>query len=400
MKRQSVLLIISGSIAAIKTPDLIRKLRAKDIDVRCVMTRAAEEFVSPNEIEQLSGHPVSVDIFAPSEKKDMWHIRFSRETDLIVVAPASADIIAKMALGLADDMASATLLANNKRLLVAPAMNTQMWIHPATKRNVAQIVQDGALIIEPREGMLACGEVGVGRMAEPDDIVHEIEQIIHSSNALKGTRALVTSGPTHEAIDPVRYIGNHSSGKQGHAIASALAAQGAQVTLISGPTMLADPYGIKTVHVKNAEEMLTACEQALPADIAVCAAAVADWRVSQPSARKLKKAADGDVPELHLIENPDILAHLAHHPKHRPTLVIGFAAETEAVLENAAKKRKNKGCDWIIANDVSNNLAFGSDENKVTLITAKEQESWPLMSKVAVAEKIIEKIIAAVKKND
>lgn len=387
--KKSVTLIISGSIAAIKSPDLIRKLRAKQIDVHVIVTKGGSEFVSIKEIEKLSGNKVSTDIFAADEKKDMWHIRFSRETDVIVVAPASADLIAKMAQGIADDMASATLLANNKKLLVAPAMNTQMWIHPATQRNVKQIQKDGAEIIEPGVGMLACGEVGAGRMAEPADIVAEIERIIGGDFPLKGKKALVTSGPTHEPIDPVRYVANHSSGKQGHAIARALARAGAEVTLVSGPTQLADPAHVKVKRITTAREMFAAVDKSLPADIAVFAAAVGDWSV-KPAKQKIKKS--GAVPHLDFMENPDILKHVANHKK-RPKLVIGFAAETEKVMGNAAEKHKRKGADWVLANDVAGGKVFGADKNKITFLGDRMNENWPLMSKDAVAEKLVEKII-------
>ena len=392
MKR--IVLIISGSIAAIKTPDLVRQLRAKQIDVHCIMTRAAEEFVTRQEIEQASGHEVSSALFDEKEKQEMWHIRFSREADLIVVAPASADFIAKMAHGIADDMASATLLANNRKTLVAPAMNTHMWVHPATQRNTRQIQADGAIIIEPREGMLACGEVGQGRMAEPAEIVAVIEAELSASHALQGVTCLVTSGPTQEPIDPVRYITNRSSGKQGYAVAAALARAGAQVTLVSGPTSLPVPVGVVRVEVETAEEMLAACERALPVDVAVCAAAVADWRVSKPSAQKLKKAAVGEVPQLALIENPDILAHMANHPTQRPKLVVGFAAETERVEQHAQAKRNRKGCDWIVANDVSAGQTFGADDNQVTLITDEGEQRFARMTKHEVAQMLVDKIIS------
>jgi phosphopantothenoylcysteine decarboxylase/phosphopantothenate--cysteine ligase len=311
----------------------------------------------------------------------------------VVVAPASADIIAKMANGFADDLATACLLANNKPLLVAPAMNTQMWNHPATQRNLAQIRADGAMIVEPNSGELACGEVGAGRMAEVAEILAAIEGN-QKPQALAGVKALVTSGPTHEPIDPVRYISNRSSGRQGHAIAAALAEVGANVTLVSGPTNVPTPRGVSLVSVESAEDMLAACEAHLPADIFVCAAAVADWRVSRPSAQKLKKAVVGDVPQLALIENPDILAHISNHPKHRPNLVIGFAAETEMVEQNAVAKLKRKGCDWIIANDVSADQTFGKDDNKVTLIKQGSEEGWPRMSKVDIARKLVADIIS------
>jgi len=406
--KKSILLIISGSIAAYKSLDLIRRLRERDIDVRCILTKGGAQFITPLSVASLSGNPVYGELFSLKDEVEMGHIRLSREADLIVVAPASADLIAKMANGYADDLASATLLASDKPVLVAPAMNTQMWQHPATKRNIAQLKADGHKLIEPGAGTLACGEVGAGRMAEVEVIVETI--ICHpalvagspsigggSRNkcGMTGITALVTSGPTYEAIDPVRFIGNRSSGKQGHAIALALAEAGADVTLISGPTALPDPCGVTTHRVTSADEMLKACESALPADIAICAAAVADWKPSQPSARKLKKIATGTVPELHLIENPDILAYISTHPTHRPKLVVGFAAETENVKENAAKKRKTKGCDWIVANDVSGDKAFNVDENEVMLLTAKSTENWPLLSKEKIAEKLVENIMKA-----
>jgi phosphopantothenoylcysteine decarboxylase / phosphopantothenate---cysteine ligase len=389
--KHSILLIISGSIAAIKSPELIRQLRANNIGVRCIVTKSGQEFVSLKEIVKLSGQPVSVDLFSAKEKEEMWHIRFSRETDLIVIAPASANLIAKMAGGIADDMASATLLANNKKLLVAPAMNTYMWVHPATQRNVKQIIKDGAEIIEPGVGMLACGEVGAGRMAEPQDIVAAILKRLNVKQPLSGMKALVTSGPTYEAIDPVRFIGNRSSGKQGHAIAKALANQGAQVTLVTGPTSLPDPQGVNVRHVTSADEMLIACEKTLPADIAVCAAAVADWKMRAPARQKIKK--NGAAPMLQLMENRDILKYIATHRRKRPKLVIGFAAETSHLLKTAAEKRKSKQCDWIIANDVADGKGFDADENRVALITAKKSEQWPLISKQAVAERLAERII-------
>ena len=388
----SVLLIISGSIAAYKSLELIRRLRERGYAVRCIVTKGGEQFVTPMSVAALSENPVYTDLWSLKDEAEMGHIRLSREADLVVVAPASADIIAKMANGFADDLATACLLANNKPLLVAPAMNTQMWNHPATQRNLAQIRADGAMIVEPNSGELACGEVGAGRMAEVAEILAAIEGN-QKPQALAGVKALVTSGPTHEPIDPVRYISNRSSGRQGHAIAAALAEAGASVTLVSGPTNVPTPRGLLLVSVESAEDMLAACEENLPADIVVCAAAVADWRVSRPSAQKLKKAVVGDVPQLALIENPDILAHIATHPKHRPNLVIGFAAETEMVEQNAVAKLKRKGCDWIIANDVSADQTFGKDDNKITLIRQGSEESWPRMSKVDIARKLVAEII-------
>ena len=370
--QKSVLLIISGSIAAYKSLDLIRRLRERDIDVRCILTKGGAEFITPLSVSALSGNTTYTDLFSLKDEVEMGHIRLSREADVILVAPASANLLARMVHGSADDLASTTLLAANKPVLVAPAMNTQMWNHPATQRNITQLKQDGHIIIAPGAGMLACGEVGSGRMADVDVIVEAVLSSLREATATKqsstgsprpvglamtGIKALVTSGPTYEAIDPVRFIGNRSSGKQGHAIALALAEAGADVTLISGPTSLPDPLGVTTHHVTSADEMLKSCELALPVQIAVCAAAVADWKPSQPSIRKLKKNAAGTMPELHLIENPDILAHLSTHIQ-RPKLVVGFAAETEMVKENATKKLKYKGCDWIVANDVSDDKAF------------------------------------------
>lgn len=385
----SIVLIISGSIAAVKAPDLIRKLRERHIEVHCIMTASSQKFVSLAEIQKLSGNPVSVDLFDEEEMRDMWHIRFSREADLIVVAPASANLIAKMAQGIADDMATATLLANNQKLLVAPAMNTYMWLHPATQRNVMQIIKDGAEIIEPREGLLACGEVGAGRMAEPEDIVAIIEQRLATKNRLQGLRALVTAGPTYEAIDPVRFIGNRSSGKQGYAIAAELARQGAEVTLVTGPTALPLPPRVNVVRVNSAVEMLKTCEKALPVDVAVCVAAVSDWRAKTPAKQKIKKS--GKAPNLKLIENPDILANLSKGKK-RPKLVIGFAAETKDMLKNAKAKLKKKGCDWILANDVSKGKGFDAEDNQITFVTANGHEKWTKMSKEKIAEKLVEEI--------
>jgi phosphopantothenoylcysteine decarboxylase/phosphopantothenate--cysteine ligase len=391
--QKSVLLIISGSIAATKSIDLIRGLKEKHIEVRVILTKGGEQFVSRKAVTA-AGAKLYTELFSSDEEIAMAHIHLSRQSDLVVVAPASADVIAKMANGCADDLATATLLANNKSLLVAPAMNTHMWIHPATERNVKQIKKDGAEIIEPGEGMLACGETGAGRMAEPEAILEIILAKLGTRHEAQGTlTALVTSGPTHEAIDPVRYLGNRSSGKQGHAIAAALVRNGASVTLVTGPTSEPDPANVRVIHVTTAQEMLAACEKTLPVDVAVCAAAVSDWRVEKPVSRKLKKSSSSLAPALALIENPDIVKTIATHPKKRPALVIGFAAETEALLGNAAQKRKAKNVDWIIANDVSGGKTFGADDNEVTLITAKGNESWPLMSKDKVAEKLAQRIV-------
>lgn len=402
MSRASVLLIISGSIAAYKSLDLIRRLKECDMEVRCILTKGGEQFVTPLAVSSVSGSPTYGDLFSLKDETEMGHIRLTREADLILVAPASADLIAKMAAGIADDLASAALLANNnKPVLVAPAMNTQMWQHAATQRNIKQIVKDGARIIEPGEGMLACGEVGAGRMAEVELVLAAVLKALGIRQEalgknLKGMTALVTSGPTQEAIDPVRFIGNRSSGKQGHAVAIALAQAGAYVTLITGPTSLPDPQEVDVVHVTSAQEMLKACEKALPVDVAVCAAAVGDWSV-EAAPRKIKKGSAA--PVLTLVENPDILKAIGMHPKKRPALVIGFAAETHDMLKHAADKRKRKGCDWIVANDVSNGKVFGQDENEVMLVTAKGKEAWPRMGKGEVAQRLVARIVEEWKKS-
>lgn len=391
--RQSVLLIISGSIAAYKSLDVIRRLKERGMEVRCIVTKGGAQFVTPLSVASLSGNPAYGDLFSLTDEVEMGHIRLTREADLVVVAPASADLIAKMAHGQADDLASAALLASDKKILVAPAMNTQMWQHPATQRNIRQIMADGAAIIEPGAGMLACGEVGAGRMAEPDTIIEAILRALDTALPLKGVKALVTSGPTHEAIDPVRFIGNHSSGKQGHAIAAALAREGASVTLVTGPTSQPDPQGVSVMRVTSAREMLAACEKALPVQVAVCAAAVGDWRPESPSPRKIKKTGGTAAPMLELVENIDILRHISHHARKRPKLVIGFAAETDHVLKNAASKRKRKGCDWILANDVSGGKGFNADDNEVTLVTQKTSETWPRQPKEAIAARLAQQII-------
>lgn len=398
MAKNSILLIISGSIAAYKSLDLIRRLNERDVSVRCILTAGGAQFITPLSVASLTGNGVYSDLWSLKDETEMGHIRLSREADVVVVAPASADIIAKMAAGLTDDLATATLLANNKPVLVAPAMNKEMWNHAATQRNIKQIAKDGAIIIAPGEGMLACGETGQGRMAEVDDIVKAIEFHLGSGKKkprgeLAGLRALVTSGPTHEAIDPVRYIANRSSGKQGHAVAEALAEYGADVALVSGPTTLPDPENVNVVRVTSAHEMLAACEKNLPADIAVFAAAVADWRVKE-STQKIKKTS---APNFIFTENPDILKTIGTHKK-RPKLVIGFAAETENLIKNASAKLKSKNADWILANDVSGGKIFAADKNKITLITAKTQENWPLMSKENVAQKLVERIAIHVKR--
>jgi phosphopantothenoylcysteine decarboxylase / phosphopantothenate---cysteine ligase len=386
-----LLLIISGGIAAYKSLELIRRLRDRGAAVRCILTAAAQHFVTPLSVASLSENKVYADLWSLTDESEMGHIRLSREADLIVVAPATADLLARMAAGLADDLASATLLATDKPVLVAPAMNVMMWHHPATQANIAVLEARGIRRIGPNAGALADGETGMGRVAEPHEIVTAIEEFFAGTGQLKGWRALVTSGPTHEPIDPVRYIANRSSGKQGHAIAAALAALGADTILVSGPSHEPDPPGVRIVHVETARDMLAACEAALPVDIAVCAAAVADWRVADAAGQKIKK--NGAPPALLLTENPDILATLSAAGSRRPRLVIGFAAETQDIVRHAQEKRKRKGCDWILANDVSPAQGtFGGDSNTVHLVDEHGVDSWPSLSKREVAERLARRI--------
>jgi phosphopantothenoylcysteine decarboxylase / phosphopantothenate---cysteine ligase len=389
-----ILLIIGGGIAAYKSLDLIRRLRERGAEVRVVMTQAAQEFITPLSAGAIAGGHVYVDLFDSRTEFDIGHIRLARDADLVVVAPATADLMAKMAGGHADDLASSVLLATDRPVLIAPAMNPHMWSHAATRRNLAQLAADGIAVVGPNAGEMAeQGEAGAGRMAEPLEIVAAVESrlvALHGSvGPLSGRRVLVTAGPTHEPIDPVRYIANRSSGKQGFAIARAAAAAGADVTLVTGPVSLADPPRVTVIKVESAREMLAEVERTLPVDVAVFAAAVADWRVAQPGAQKLKKGAGG-MPKLDLIENPDILAMVAHRKSARPPLVIGFAAETEHVIENARVKLDRKGCDWIVANDVSAATGImGGDRNSVHLVTRDGVESWPNEDKQNVADKLI-----------
>lgn len=389
-----ILLIVSGGIAAYKSLELIRRLRERGAAVRCVLTRAGGQFVTPLSLAALSGDKVYDELFDLTDEAEMGHIQLSRDADLLVVAPASADLLAKMAQGRADDLASTVLLATDKAVLAAPAMNVRMWEHAATQANLATLKARGILVVGPNEGDMACGEYGFGRMAEPPEILAAIEAALALPGRLSGLRALVTSGPTHEPIDPVRYIANRSSGKQGHAIATALARHGAATTLVSGPSGLPDPLGLKTVHVQTAEEMLAACRAALPVEVAVCAAAVADWRAATAAQHKLKK--DNGIPTaLELACNPDILAELSQAGGQRPSLVIGFAAETEKVVEQGRAKLARKGCDWILANDVAPGTAtFGGDDNRIHLITAEGVEDWPQMTKADVAERLCRQIAA------
>ncbi|MEE8171393.1 MAG: bifunctional phosphopantothenoylcysteine decarboxylase/phosphopantothenate--cysteine ligase CoaBC [Alphaproteobacteria bacterium] len=394
-----VLLIISGGIAAYKSLELIRGLRAGGAQVRPILTKRGAEFVTPLSVATLAREKVYDDLFSLTDESEIGHIRLARETDLVVVAPATADILAKMANGIADDLATTVLLATDRPILVAPAMNSRMWDHASTRRNMARLHADGVMTVGPAHGELAEGEIGIGRMAEPAEILSAIEKAL--GGPLSGVRALVTSGPTHEPIDPVRYIANRSSGKQGHAIAGACARLGAAVTLVSGPSAEADPPGVATVHVETARDMLEACLDALPVDVAICAAAVSDWRPAEARGQKIKKGKSGAAAppaNLKLVENPDILATLAARENDRPRLVIGFAAETDEVVAYAQSKLVAKGCDWILANDVSPDTGtFGGDHNKVHLIsgaaeTDSDIEEWPYASKLDVAARLAERI--------
>ena len=388
-----ILLIISGGIAAFKSLDLIRRLRERGCAVRCILTAGGAQFVTPLSVATLSHNKVYQDLFSLTDESEIGHIRLARECDLVVVAPATADLLAKVANGLADDLASTVLLATNRPVLVAPAMNFVMWDSPATHENLERLRGRGVRTVGPEAGELAEGEVGMGRMSEPLAIVAAIEEFFGAAGPLKGRRALVTSGPTYEPIDPVRFIANRSSGKQGHAIAAALAALGAEATLVTGPTHQPDPPGVKVSRIETAEEMLAACKATLPVDVAVMAAAVADWRTAERRNQKLKK--NGRLPSLDLVENPDILATIAAAGNKRPRLVVGFAAETENVIQNATAKRLKKGCDWILANDVSTSTGtFGGDANTVHVIDAEGAESWPRLTKDEVARRLAERIAA------
>jgi phosphopantothenoylcysteine decarboxylase/phosphopantothenate--cysteine ligase len=396
---KKALLIIGGGIAAYKSLDLIRRLKERKIALRCIMTKAAEHFVTPLSVSALVGERVFTDLFDPASEFDVGHIRLAREADLIIVAPATADLMAKLAGGHADDLATAVLLATSAKILLAPAMNPHMWANTATQRNLAQLHAAGIALIGPNEGEMAeAHEQGLGRMAEPLEIATTVGSLLatRTTGLLMGRRVLVTSGPTHEPIDPVRFIANRSSGKQGHAIAAAAATAGAEVTLVSGPVQLPDPPGVKVIKVESAREMLDAVERALPIDVAIFAAAVADWRVANVAQQKLKKQTGKEVPELTLIENPDILASIAKRKTRRPELVIGFAAETENIAANAKVKLAKKGCDWILANDVSTESGvMGGDRNTITLVTTASAETWATQSKEEVASQLIMRISKA-----
>ena len=384
-----ILLVIAGGIAAYKSLDLIRRLRERGAVVRPIMTRGAQEFVTPLAVGALSASHVYTELFSREDEQDVCHIRLARECDLVLVAPATADLMAKMANGLADDLASTVLLATDRPVLIAPAMNPKMWSHAATQRNFAVLQRDGIQAIGPMEGEMAeSGERGRGRMAEPLEVVARVEDLLSGPKPLAGLKAVVTSGPTHEPIDPVRYIANRSSGKQGHAIAAALARLGADVTLVSGPVIIPDPVGVRTLHVERAEEMRDAVISTLPVDIAVMVAAVADWRVATSAEQKIKKQPGEAPPPLQLAENPDILKTIGHHPE-RPRLVVGFAAETQNVEDNGRAKLERKGADLIVANDVSLETGvMGGDRNRVRLISHDGVEAWPDLTKSEVAERL------------
>tara|TARA_R110002072_G_scaffold98992_1_gene217809 strand:+ start:2312 stop:3532 length:1221 start_codon:yes stop_codon:yes gene_type:complete len=388
-----ILLIISGGIAAYKSLDLIRRLRERGAAVRCVLTDSATQFVTPLSVSALSEDRVYGDLFSLTDEAEMGHIQLSRYADLLVVAPATTNIMAKMAHGIGDDLATTVLLATDKNVLVAPSMNVRMWEHAATQANIATLKSRGIRFAGPTEGAMACGEFGEGRMLEPLEIVAEIESYFATSAPLAGRRAIVTSGPTVEAIDPVRYIANRSSGKQGHAIAAALAGMGAETILVTGPTNEAAPAGVAVHQIESAQEMYDACMRALPADIAVCAAAVADWRPALRGDSKIKKEQGAAPPSIEMVENPDILHALSAAGNQRPALVVGFAAETDDLIGNATAKRTRKGCDWIVANDVSPDTGtFGGDTNTVHLISATGAEDWPAMRKTDVADRLAERI--------
>ena len=397
MQGKRILLIVGGGIAAYKSLELVRRLTERGASVRVILTSGGAEFVTPLSFSVLSGDKTFTDLFDLKDEAEIGHIRLSREADLVVVAPATADLLAKMATGLANDLASTVLLATDKRVLVAPAMNVRMWQHPATRRNVATLRADGIHFVGPDEGEMACGEYGPGRMTEPAAIVDAIARLLSEKQRgpLTGRHVLITSGPTQEPLDPVRYIANRSSGKQGHALARAASEAGARVTLVSGPVTLPDPDGVRVIKVETAREMLDAVLDALPADIAICAAAVADWRATAEAAQKLKKAGGGDV-SLTLAQNPDILATIAIPGPQRPDLVIGFAAETENVIDNAIGKRRAKGADWIVANDVSPATGImGGDRTTVHLVTGAGAEDWPPMSKDEMAVRLLARAAGA-----
>ena len=395
MRGKSILLIIGGGIAAYKSLELVRRLAERGVRTRAILTKAGAEFVTPLSVAALTGEKVHDDLFSLTDEAEMGHIQLSRSADLLVVAPATADLMAKMANGLAGDLASTALLATDKKVLMAPAMNVRMWESASVRRNRAVLEKDGVLFVGPNDGEMACGEFGPGRMAEPLEIVAAIERALAGGGVLAGVKALVTAGPTREPVDPVRFLANHSSGKQGYAIAEALMRAGADTTLVSGPVALTPPAGVHLQRVTTAREMLAACEAALPADVLVMAAAVADWRPEISANSKIKKTTDRVVPLIKLVENPDILATLARNAQ-RPRLVIGFAAETDDVVQNAVQKLSRKGADWIIANDVSGDV-MGGDRNRVHLVSQAGVEDWPDMTKNEVGARLAARIAEALK---
>ena len=393
MLGKRVLLIIGGGIAAYRSLELIRRLRERGCFVSTCLTKSGREFVTPLSVSALSEQKVHLDLFDLTQESEMGHIELSRSVDLIIVAPGTADIMSKMANGAANDLASTLLLATDKQILVAPAMNVRMWNHPSTRRNHDTLVADGVKFIGPNEGKMACGDYGPGRMSEPDEIADKAESILRQG-PLNSIRVIITSGPTYEAIDPVRFIGNRSSGAQGSAIASALARLGADVTFITGPSTVNYPDGVKIVKVETADEMFSAVNEALPAEVAIFVAAVSDWKIENVQRQKIKKSSGQKAPSLVLAENKDILSYVSNLKQDRPKLVIGFAAESENILENASTKRRKKGCDWIVANDVSvGSGVMGGKSNTVSLISEKNTENWPEMSKENVAEQLVEKIL-------
>ena len=393
MLGKRILLIIGGGIAAYRSLELIRRLRERGCFVSTCLTKSGSEFVTPLSVSALSEQKVHLDLFDLTQESEMGHIELSRSVDLIIVAPGTADIMSKMANGAANDLASTLLLATDKQILVAPAMNVRMWNHPSTRRNHDTLVADGVKFIGPNEGKMACGDYGPGRMSEPDEIADKAESILRQG-PLNSIRAIITSGPTYEAIDPVRFIGNRSSGAQGSAIASALVRLGADVTFITGPSTVNYPDGVKIVKVETADEMFSAVNKALPAEVAIFVAAVSDWKIENVQRQKIKKSSGQKAPSLVLAENKDILSYVSNLKQDRPKLVIGFAAESENILENASTKRGKKGCDWIVANDVSlGSGVMGGKSNKVSLISETNTENWPDMSKENVAERLVEKIL-------
>ena len=387
-----ILLIVGGGIAAYKTPELVRQLVKEGADVKCLLSKSGSEFVTALTLASVSGNKVYQNLFDLTDETEMGHIQLSRNADLVLVAPATADLMAKMAQGFANDLASTALLATDKPVMIAPAMNVRMWLHDATQRNLETLKNDSITIINPNEGDMACGETGPGRMAEPVEILEAVAEALMPKGPLKGLKALITAGPTHEPIDPVRYIANRSSGKQGYAIAEAIAGLGAETLLVSGPVNLPDPEGVRVIRVETALEMAAACEEALPSQIAIMTAAVADWRSTESAQEKIKKNTDNTPPSLELTENPDILAGLVAHTL-RPDLIVGFAAETEQVMDHARAKFTRKGCDWLMANNVSPDTGvMGGDFNTIHFLTQTSEESWEMLSKQDVALRLADKI--------